>query len=118
VAFLGARMRGGFDVVASALDLGHRLEAADVAVTGEGRYDRGSERGKAAAGVLRLAREAGCRSVLVAGSVEPGLRPDATLVYSLADREGEERALRASREAVADAAADAAAALGGGGWPS
>ncbi|HYZ10708.1 MAG TPA: glycerate kinase, partial [Actinomycetota bacterium] len=39
VAFLGARLRPGFEVVAAALDLDRRLDGADVAVTGEGSYD-------------------------------------------------------------------------------
>jgi glycerate 2-kinase len=108
VAFLGARLRPGFQVVAEALDLAHRLEGADVAVTGEGRWDRQSERGKAPAGVLRLAREAGCRSVLVAGQVEEGARPPADLVYSLASGAGLEAALGRTRELLEETAARAA----------
>lgn len=111
VAFLGARVRPGFEVVAEAVDLPRRLEVADVVITGEGRYDRASERGKAPAGVLRMAREAGCRSVLIAGSLEGGAGADADVVYSLAEREGEDLARSRAAEAVADAAADAAARL-------
>jgi glycerate kinase len=98
--------------VAGALDLERRLQEADVAVTGEGRYDAQSERGKAPAGVLRLAREAGCRTVLVAGQVERGVDAPADLVYDLASRAGMEAALNRARELVEDAAAEAAADLG------
>jgi glycerate 2-kinase len=112
IAFLGARIRPGFDVVAEALDLPARLERADVAVTGEGRYDRQSERGKAPARVLTMAREAGCRSVLVAGEVETSLTPPADLVYSLAQRAGREAALARPRELLQETAAEAAVRAG------
>jgi glycerate 2-kinase len=114
VAFLGARLRPGFEVVAAALDLERLLERADVAVTGEGRYDAQSERGKAPAGVLRMARDAGCRTVLVAGQVEPSVTPPADLVYSLADRAGLEAALARPRELLEEAAAEASVAVRAG----
>lgn len=111
VAFLGARIRPGFEAVAEALGLAERLEAADVAVTGEGRYDAQTERGKAPGGVLRVAREAGCRTVLIAGEVAAGVRPDADLVYSLSTRSGRDDAMRRAAELVEECAADAAIAL-------
>lgn len=113
VAFLGARLRPGFEVVAAALDLERRLDLADVAVTGEGRFDAQTERGKAPAGVLRMAREAGCRTVLVAGQVDASVTPPADLVYALAERAGLEAALERPRELLEEAAAEAAAAVGG-----
>jgi glycerate 2-kinase len=108
MAFLGARLRPGFEVVAEALDLERRLRDADVSVTGEGRYDAQSESGKAPAGVLRLAREAGCRTVLVAGQVEPGTEPPSDLVYDLAARAGLDAALGRAAELLEEAAAEAA----------
>jgi glycerate kinase len=111
IAFLGGRIRPGFEVVAGALDLERRLRDADVVVTGEGKYDTQSERGKAPAGVLRLAREAGCRTVLVAGQVEEGAEPPADLVFDLASRAGLDAALSRARELVEDAASEAAAAV-------
>jgi glycerate kinase len=111
IAFLGGRIRPGFEVVAGALDLERRLQDADVVITGEGKYDTQSERGKAPAGVLRLAREAGCRTVLVAGQVEEGAEPPADLVFDLASRGGLDAALNRARELVEDAASEAAAAV-------
>jgi glycerate kinase len=111
VAFLGARLRPGFEVVASALDLERRLDRADVAVTGEGKYDAQTERGKAPAGVLRMAGEAGCRTVLVAGQVEASVTPPADLVYSLVERAGLAAALERPGELLEEAAADAARAV-------
>ena len=113
VAFLGARIRPGFDVVAEAVRLPPLMERADVAVTGEGRYDRQTERGKAPAGVLRLARERGSRSVLICGQIEEGASPDADLIYDLADS-GLEEAMRRPRELLIEAARAAAAELSGG----
>ena len=111
LAFLGARLRPGFELVAEALDLGRKLEAAAACVTGEGRFDAQSSRGKAPAGVLRLAREAGCRSVLIAGEVAPGVEPDADLVFSLAARAGPGRARQWASETLAACAAEAALAI-------
>ena len=111
VAFLGARLRPGFEVVAEALDLERRLDRARVAVTGEGRYDAQSGSGKAPAGVLRMAREAGCATVLVAGRIDAGIDPPADLVYDLSARAGSGPAMERARDLVEDASADAAAAL-------
>jgi glycerate kinase len=110
IAFLGARVRPGFQVVAEALDLAGRFHSADVVVTGEGRFDDQTERGKAPAGVLRMAREAGCRSVVIAGEVS-GASPDADLVFSLIDRaETREEAMSGAARLLEDAAAEAARA--------
>jgi glycerate 2-kinase len=111
IAFLGGRLRPGFEVVASALDLERRLDRADVAVTGEGRYDTQSERGKAPGGVLDLARRAGCRTVLVAGQIERGVEPPADLVYDLASLVGLQAAMDRPGELLGEAAGDAAGAL-------
>lgn len=97
VAFLGARLRPGFDLVAEAAGLPRRLERVDAVVTGEGRFDAQSLRGKAPAGVLRLARESGCRAALVAGQVEEGVRPDAEVVVDLVARFGVEAAVARTR---------------------
>jgi glycerate kinase len=111
VAFLGARLRPGFEVVAEALGLARRLEGAQVAITGEGNYDRQTEFGKAPAGFLRMARESGCRTVLIAGRVGPDVDPPADVVFSLAERAGEEVALARAGDLVEDAAAEAAEGL-------
>lgn len=111
VAFLGAKLRPGFELVAEAVGLQERLARADVVITGEGRFDRQSQYGKAPAGVLRMAREAGRRSVLIAGQVEEGVLPEADLVFDLAQRAGLEAALSRTRELVEEAAAEAAKSM-------
>jgi glycerate 2-kinase len=111
VAFTGARLRPGFEVVADILGLSGRLDAADVAVTGEGTYDSQTEFGKAPAGFLRMAREEGCRTVLIAGRIEGGIEVPADVAASLEDRAGLEAAMARTAELVADAAREAAVAM-------
>jgi glycerate kinase len=114
VAFLGARLRPGFDLVAEAVGLSSKIESCAVVVTGEGQYDSQSERGKAPAGVLRMAREARRRSALVAGQIEEGARPDADVVYSLAERAGLDEAMRRPRELLEEAGEEVARRFAGG----
>jgi glycerate kinase len=113
MAFLGGRIRRGFDVVGEALDLARQVEAADAVVTGEGRYDQGTERGKAPAGVLRLGRDAGCRTVVIAGQIAEGVRPPAELVISLTDRAGSVEDAMARAEEHLEAAGEEAARWAG-----
>lgn len=72
IAFCGARVLSGFDVVAESAGLRERIERADAAVTGEGRLDRQTAFGKTAAGVARMARAAGKPVIALVGSAEGG----------------------------------------------
>jgi glycerate kinase len=56
-ACLGARCEPGFDAVAREVDLRSRMRAAALCLTGEGRLDAQTARGKIVAGVGRMARE-------------------------------------------------------------
>ena len=67
VAFLGARMRPGIDVLLDCLDFDRRIEGARLVITGEGSLDAQTLRGKAPAGVARAAAVAGVPVVAVAG---------------------------------------------------
>jgi len=69
IAFCGATVRPGFDVVAEAVGFYERMRAADLIVTGEGRLDRQTAFGKTAAGVARAARAAGRPVIAVVGSM-------------------------------------------------
>jgi glycerate kinase len=74
VAFLGARIVSGFEVVADATDLRSRLAAADIVVTGEGSFDSQSLQGKGPGRLLELARGAGKQMAIFAGrSGDPGV---------------------------------------------
>jgi glycerate 2-kinase len=67
LAFLGARMRPGIDVLLDCLDFASRIEGARLVITGEGSLDAQTLRGKAPAGVARAAAAAGVPVVAVAG---------------------------------------------------
>ena len=72
LAFLQATFRPGIEVVAELVGLDEALQDADLAVTGEGRLDGQTLRGKTPAGVLRLAQRHGVPVVAVAGSLGEG----------------------------------------------
>jgi glycerate kinase len=71
---LGATRVPGLDVVAQAVALDQLVSGADLVVTGEGRLDGQSTRGKVVAGVARRALEHGVPCVAVAGEVLLGRR--------------------------------------------
>lgn len=72
LAFCGARLAPGADLVANACGLDGELARADLVLTGEGRFDLGSLQGKVPGAVARRARRAGVACVVIAGSSEPG----------------------------------------------
>lgn len=68
-AFLKAEIVSGIDYVLEAVGLAEQVAWADLVVTGEGQLDGQSRRGKACAGVARLARRVGRPVVVLVGSV-------------------------------------------------
>jgi glycerate kinase len=72
IAFAGAEVRPGFEVVAEAIGLLQRLRGADLLLTGEGRLDGQTGYGKAVARVGRLAVECGVPTLVVPGALAPG----------------------------------------------
>ena len=69
VAFAGATLEKGIDIIAEAVRLPRRLHGADLCLTGEGRLDGQSASGKTACGVAGAARIAGVPVVCVPGQV-------------------------------------------------
>src|SRR6266568_240953 len=70
VAFTGARLRPGAEMVMEALRLDERLAGAGLVITGEGRIDSQTARfGKGPAAVARHARQAGIPVVAIGGSI-------------------------------------------------
>lgn len=59
MAFLGAEMRPGFELMAEMIGLEAEIAAADLVITGEGRLDLQSFQGKVAGEVLALAERYG-----------------------------------------------------------
>jgi glycerate kinase len=72
VAFLGARLRPGFDLVADMVQFGKRIQGCTWVITGEGRLDGQSLRGKTPVGVARIATSLGIPTIAVCGSLGPG----------------------------------------------
>lgn len=68
-----AQLVPGFELVSRWLDLEACLSAADLVITGEGRFDRTSLGGKGPGAVVARARAKGNTAVVFAGSVEDGL---------------------------------------------
>ncbi|MFM9000236.1 MAG: glycerate kinase [Opitutia bacterium] len=117
MAFAGARLESGFELVAACTGLEERVRRADVVITGEGRLDRQTLSGKGPAGVARLARSLGRRVVAVAGSAEDSAEVraafDATVTAKPAAMELAE-AMRRTCELVEAAVAARAGEIVGG----
>ena len=113
LAFFGAALRPGVDIVIDAVALRERLAGADLCITGEGRLDASSLTGKAPVGVARLCKEVGVPCVALVGSAGDGAGGAArvcfTRVHAIQDagtnledamRDAAPRLTRAAREAV------------------
>jgi glycerate kinase len=72
IAFLGAEVRPGFDIVAEVTRLRERIAAADLVITGEGRLDGQTAYGKTVWRVAALARDAGVPVIAVPGALGEG----------------------------------------------
>ena len=69
LAYVGATLTPGIELILDAVGLEDELSGADVVVTGEGRLDFQTAMGKAPVGVARLAKKYNARVVAFAGSV-------------------------------------------------
>lgn len=103
MAFCGGTARDGAGVVLDLLGFAKLVVKADLVVTGEGRFDWQSLRGKAPAAVAARAQREGVPCVLLAGQVEAGRRESATAgidaAYAVADLAGSvEESLEAPAE--------------------
>lgn len=109
---LGATREPGIALVADAVSLASRARAADLVVTGEGAFDFSSRAGKVPYGVAGIASEALRPCIALAGRVLVGSREMRALgiesAYSLVELVGEERALGAPADSLAELAARAA----------
>jgi glycerate kinase len=69
-AFFGAALKRGVEMVIDAVHLADRLKSADLCITGEGRFDEQSLRGKTVGGVASVCKRIGVPCVVLAGSVD------------------------------------------------
>ena len=109
MAFCGANLRPGVQVVMEAVGLDDRISGADLVITGEGSLDEQSLHGKVPAGVLEACGLAGVPAAIVCGraTIDPGVP-----VVSLVARVGAHAALADARAALIDAAQDMAGRVG------
>ncbi|RMV67236.1 Glycerate kinase [Pseudomonas caricapapayae] len=71
-AYLNASFRAGVDVVADLTGLQQALTGADLVITGEGRFDAQTLRGKTPLGVARLAQRQHVPVIVLAGTLGDG----------------------------------------------
>ena len=69
-AFLNSELKSGISIVLESLNFNQYLLDADLVITGEGRIDSQSERGKAPIGVINYANQLNRRVFVIAGSVD------------------------------------------------
>lgn len=102
IAYCGARLESGIDVVLEAMNFVKHASSADLIVTGEGKTDRQTLAGKALMGISKLAKVEGIPVVVVSGAIEEAAREDLlgwfTELHSLDDGE------KSLAELMADAA--------------
>ena len=69
-AFLNASLQRGIDMVLNAIDFDYIIQSADFIITGEGKIDFQTAKGKTAAGVLARAKKQNIPVIAIGGCVE------------------------------------------------
>ena len=102
-ALLGAELRSGIEAVLDLVDFDARLAGADLVITGEGRIDSQSVRGKVISGIAKRTQHANVPLVAIVGSIAP----DADAAYDLGVSAifGIDRTAKAFSEYAAESAA-------------
>ena len=70
LAFLGATLKKGIDMVLDAIGFDEIIAGADLVITGEGKVDFQTAKGKTAAGVLARGKRLGILVIAIGGCVE------------------------------------------------
>ncbi len=73
MAFLGASLMKGFDMIAETVRLEEKVKKADLVITGEGKMDGQTQFGKTPFGVAQLAQKHRKPVIGVAGTIEEGV---------------------------------------------
>lgn len=68
-SYLGAELRPGIDIVISCLGLENEIKDADLVITGEGRIDSQTSKGKVISGIVRTAKKYDKPVIAFCGSV-------------------------------------------------
>jgi glycerate kinase len=75
VAFFGAKLKMGIETVLNTVNFSKLAKDADLVITGEGKIDSQSLRGKVVIGVARAAKQVGVPVVAIVGGAEGDLSP-------------------------------------------
>ena len=73
VAFLNAELKPGIEAVLDMAEFSEKAQDADLIITGEGRLDTQTLRGKVISGVSKRAKELGIPVVAIVGAIEEGI---------------------------------------------
>jgi glycerate kinase len=108
VAFLDASLQPGIDIILDCIRFDEQLAGADLVLTGEGRIDRQTPRGKTVAGIARRAKRMGKPVIAFAGELGAGyediLNYGATKVVGITPQGvTREEAMRQAADLLADA---------------
>lgn len=109
--YWGASIRSGAETVAAITGLDHALEGADLVITGEGRFDATSLRGKVVGAVVERAGAAGVDVAIVAGQADPAAAAERRVITLTALAGSSEVAIADPRPWLRDAGAALARAL-------
>lgn len=102
LAFFGATLKSGFEIVANATKIRERIAGADLVITGEGRFDASSMHGKVVAKVAETARQANIPCIAICGDREANLSdPRLESLAALTDVVSKETALGDTRRQLA-----------------
>lgn len=95
LAFLGATLQPGIELVSGAVGLADAVEGAELVITGEGSVDAQTLGGKTPAGVTAVAKEAGVPTLIVAGRVkaDADVLLEAGVVAVISNSQGESQDL-------------------------
>ncbi len=87
VAFFGAKLKRGIDLVLQSADFENKMKSADIIISGEGKIDRQTLYGKTLSGVARLALKHRVPLIAFCGQTEKGfeniLNHGVTQVFSI-----------------------------------
>lgn len=115
LAFAGAELRSGIDMVCEVAGFDKHLEGADLVITAEGRADQSTIYDKAPVGVARRANAKGVPTILLAGSLGQGYeelyKHGVAAIMCIADRPMSFEQSLAHTEELLSAAADRALRL-------
>lgn len=72
IAFCGAQMQNGFEIIRKIVDLDSLCDWADIIITGEGKIDSQTRFGKTPMGVANVAKKCNKKVIAVAGALGTG----------------------------------------------